>query len=158
MFKGTTICAVRRDGCTAIAGDGQVTMGENVIMKGTAISPDANIMGSARDLAPAIAKDPWAIGYASLQNVDAINREHFKIAPLKVDGNEPDEENLVNGRYPLVLPFIIMTSRRADPFVRVFLEFIYGQEGWDIIHARGYHPSFKPGDTKQIYVSEPLNP
>lgn len=36
MFKGTTICAVRRDGVTAIAGDGQVTMGESVIMKSTA--------------------------------------------------------------------------------------------------------------------------
>ena len=28
-FKGTTICAVKRDGVTAIAGDGQVTMGES---------------------------------------------------------------------------------------------------------------------------------
>lgn len=36
MFKATTICAVRRNGMTAIAGDGQVTMGESVIMKGTA--------------------------------------------------------------------------------------------------------------------------
>ena len=35
-FKGTTICAVRRNGLTAIAGDGQVTMGENVIFKTTA--------------------------------------------------------------------------------------------------------------------------
>ena len=35
-IKGTTICAVRRNGVTAIAGDGQVTMGESVIMKGTA--------------------------------------------------------------------------------------------------------------------------
>jgi ATP-dependent HslUV protease subunit HslV len=36
MFKGTTICAVRRGGVTAIAGDGQVTMGESVVMKATA--------------------------------------------------------------------------------------------------------------------------
>ena len=36
-FKGTTIVAVKRDGCTAIAGDGQVTMGEHVIMKGNAV-------------------------------------------------------------------------------------------------------------------------
>lgn len=36
MFKATTICAVRRNGVTAIAGDGQVTMGESVIMKGSA--------------------------------------------------------------------------------------------------------------------------
>ncbi len=35
-FRGTTICAVRRDGKTAIAGDGQVTMGENVVFKSTA--------------------------------------------------------------------------------------------------------------------------
>ena len=36
-FRGTTICAVKRDGITAIAGDGQVTMGEAVIFKNTAI-------------------------------------------------------------------------------------------------------------------------
>lgn len=33
MFKATTILAVRRDGKTAIAGDGQVTFGQNTVMK-----------------------------------------------------------------------------------------------------------------------------
>ena len=33
MFKGTTICAVKTDGGCAIAGDGQVTMSEHIIMK-----------------------------------------------------------------------------------------------------------------------------
>ncbi len=32
-FRGTTIVAVQRDGKTAIAGDGQVTMGETTILK-----------------------------------------------------------------------------------------------------------------------------
>ena len=36
-FRGTTICAVKRGGVTAIAGDGQVTMGESVVFKNTAI-------------------------------------------------------------------------------------------------------------------------
>ncbi len=35
-FHATTICAVKHAGHTAMAGDGQVTMGEKVIMKGTA--------------------------------------------------------------------------------------------------------------------------
>lgn len=35
-FTGTTICAVHKDGKTAIAGDGQVTMGESVVFKSTA--------------------------------------------------------------------------------------------------------------------------
>ncbi len=36
MFRGTTICGVKRDGHIAIAGDGQVTMGESVVFKSTA--------------------------------------------------------------------------------------------------------------------------
>ena len=35
-ITGTTICAVKRNGEIAMAGDGQVTMGESVVMKATA--------------------------------------------------------------------------------------------------------------------------
>lgn len=35
-FRGTTICAVKKNERIAIAGDGQVTMGENTIFKTTA--------------------------------------------------------------------------------------------------------------------------
>ena len=36
-IKGTTICAVKRNGKIAVAGDGQVTQGQSVIMKGNAV-------------------------------------------------------------------------------------------------------------------------
>ena len=36
IFRGTTICAVRRDGKTVVAGDGQVTMQNSVIFKNNA--------------------------------------------------------------------------------------------------------------------------
>ena len=36
-FRGTTICAVKRGGKTASAGDGQVTMGESVVFKNNAV-------------------------------------------------------------------------------------------------------------------------
>lgn len=36
MFRGTTICAVKRDGKIAIAGDGQVTMQNSIIFKNNA--------------------------------------------------------------------------------------------------------------------------
>ena len=36
-IKGTTICAVKRNGQIAVAGDGQVTQGQSVIMKGNAV-------------------------------------------------------------------------------------------------------------------------
>ena len=60
MFKGTTICAVKRDGVCAIAGDGQVTMGEATIMKTGAkkvrrIYNDKAIVGFAGTVADAFA-------------------------------------------------------------------------------------------------------
>lgn len=36
QFRGTTICAVKRNGQIAVAGDGQVTMGESVVFKNNA--------------------------------------------------------------------------------------------------------------------------
>lgn len=36
-LKGTTICAVKKNGKTAIAGDGQVTLGESVVFKNNAV-------------------------------------------------------------------------------------------------------------------------
>ena len=54
----TTICAVQHNGRSAMAGDGQVTMGESVIMKGTAkkirrIYHDEVIVGFAGGVADA---------------------------------------------------------------------------------------------------------
>lgn len=36
QFRGTTIVAVKKDGKTVIAGDGQVTMGQQIVLKGNA--------------------------------------------------------------------------------------------------------------------------
>ncbi len=57
-MRGTTICAVRKNGKIAVAGDGQVTMGESVIMKGTAkkvkrIYDDKVVIGFAGSVADA---------------------------------------------------------------------------------------------------------
>lgn len=57
-FEATTICAVRQHGHNAMAGDGQVTMGEKVVMKGTAhkvrrIYNDQVVVGFAGSVADA---------------------------------------------------------------------------------------------------------
>ncbi len=59
-FKGTTICAVKRNGETAIAGDGQVTLSESVIFKGNAVKvkriyDDKVVIGFAGSVADAFA-------------------------------------------------------------------------------------------------------
>jgi len=37
MFEATTILAIKKDGLMAIAGDGQVTFGQNIVMKNNAV-------------------------------------------------------------------------------------------------------------------------
>ena len=59
MIKGTTIIAVRKDGKAAIAGDGQITFGENTIMKHTTkkvrkIYNDSVLVGFAGSVADAL--------------------------------------------------------------------------------------------------------
>lgn len=59
-FKGTTICAVKKNGQTAIAGDGQVTMSQSVILKGNAVKVkriynEKVIMGFAGSVSDAFA-------------------------------------------------------------------------------------------------------
>ena len=57
-FRGTTICAVARDGEIAVAGDGQVTFGDNVIFKANAVKVkriynDSVVIGFAGSVADA---------------------------------------------------------------------------------------------------------
>ena len=59
-IRATTICAVKKDGVTAIGGDGQVTMGESVILKGNAkkvkrIYNDKVVVGFAGSVSDAFA-------------------------------------------------------------------------------------------------------
>lgn len=58
LFRGTTICAVKKDGKTVICGDGQVTMGQSVIFKNTAkkvrrVYNDKVVVGFAGSVADA---------------------------------------------------------------------------------------------------------
>ncbi|MBR2349646.1 MAG: ATP-dependent protease subunit HslV [Clostridia bacterium] len=60
VFRGTTICAVKRNGITAIGGDGQVTFGDKVIFKGNAVKvkrifDDKVVVGFAGSVSDAFA-------------------------------------------------------------------------------------------------------
>ncbi|NLZ25686.1 MAG: ATP-dependent protease subunit HslV [Clostridiales bacterium] len=74
-FRGTTICAVKRNGVTAVAGDGQVTMGESVILKGNAVKVKR------------IYNDKVVIGFAgSVSDAFALS-EKFEEMLQKYSGN-----------------------------------------------------------------------
>jgi len=68
QFHATTILGIRHNGKNAMAGDGQVTMGEQVIMKGTArkvrrIYNDEVLVGFAGSVADAFTLEEKFEGY-----------------------------------------------------------------------------------------------
>ena len=71
-LRGTTICAVRKNGKTAVAGDGQITMGQSVILKGTArkvrrIFNDKVVLGFAGSVVVSILLDTVLVkGFAAI--------------------------------------------------------------------------------------------
>ena len=74
----TTICSVRFNGKTAIAGDGQVTLGEKVIAKATArkirrIYHDRVIIGFAGGVADAVSLQDMLEGKLDLSETDVGN-------------------------------------------------------------------------------------
>lgn len=67
-IRGTTICGVKRNGKIAIAGDGQVTMGESIVMKNGArkvrrLYKDQVVIGFAGSVADAFTLSEKFEGY-----------------------------------------------------------------------------------------------
>lgn len=74
-FHSTTICAVKKDGRTVVAGDGQVTMGQNVIFKGNAVKVKR------------IYNDKVVIGFAGSVSDAFSMSERFEKMLQKYSGN-----------------------------------------------------------------------
>ena len=115
----TTIAAVRRNGHTAIAGDGKVTGGEKVIMKGTAekirpIYGGKVVVGFAGGVADAVTLQDWfekklELFQGNLQRSAVALAQKLEAMLIAMDGKElllisgngeviaPDEDVLAIG-------------------------------------------------------------
>ena len=122
VLDGTTIVAVKRDGKTVIAGDGQVTMGQSVVLKNNAVKVrrmynDKVVVGFAGSVADAFTLSARfeemlqkfsgnllrsAVELAQswrtdkfLRNLEAmmITADHEKVLIISGDGNVIDPED-----------------------------------------------------------------
>lgn len=80
---------------------------------------------------------PGAIGYVS---VDVISDS---VKTTSLNGAEPTEENIVTGAYVLSRPFVMATKgsiEEQNSIVRSFFEFVYSEQGTEIIKQIGLVP------------------
>ncbi len=94
----------------------------------------APTMGS---LVSKIIENKNAIGYASF---GITNQNTGKLIPLKVDGVEPTEANILNKSYYISRPLIIIKGGEFSKTEKIFVDLLKSEEGKKTIKEMGFIP------------------
>ncbi len=90
-----------------------------------------------------VASDADAIGYISLGNKDD------SVVALKIDGYEASVENIKNNTYKSFRPFIEISRKNTeDELVKAWFDFIYSDEGAQVIKECKLIPTDRDGNVK----------
>jgi phosphate transport system substrate-binding protein len=102
-----------------------------IIMKGAKIDPRGLVQDSNGSVREVIATSPDAIGYISLALVSE------KVRAIAVDGIFPTHENLADGKYSVVRPFLFLVRGEPEGEVKKFIDFTLGEQGQEVLSNEG---------------------
>ena len=99
--------------------------------------PQNHVYSSTGPIEEAIENNINAIG---MTGISSARKRDFKI--LKLDGKEPNYDNIRKGKYLLYRPLYVITDRDSEYKNEMdrFLEFAHSKEGRDIIRNNGVVP------------------
>jgi len=106
----------------------ELVMGKTRIYSG-AITEDSN--GTVREI---VAHDPASIGFISLGLVNS------QVRALALDGAAASDENIRNGSYRLVRPFLFLSRGQPTGLAKEFIDFVLSDEGQALIEKEGLLP------------------
>jgi phosphate transport system substrate-binding protein len=106
----------------------ELVMGKTRIFRG-AITEDSN--GTVREI---VAHDPASIGFISLGLVNE------QVRSLDLDGVAANDENILNGRYKLVRPFLFVSRGEPTGLAKEFVDFVLSDEGQALVKKEGLLP------------------
>ncbi len=107
------------------------------VMKDAQIREDAIQSPSMGALVTKVIENKDAIGYASF---GMVNQNAGKLIPLKVDGVEATEENIVNGTYKISRPLIVVKKGELTPEQKAFMDIVTSEKGAETIEKMGFVP------------------
>lgn len=119
-------------------GGGAHEVFQKSIMGDVQVREDAIQSPSMGALVTKIIENKDAIGYASF---GMVNQNVGKLIPLKVDGIEPTEENIVNGSYKVSRPLIVVKRGELTSEQKAFMDFVLSDKGSAIIAKMGFVPT-----------------
>jgi phosphate transport system substrate-binding protein len=106
----------------------ELVMGKTRISRG-AITEDSN--GTVREI---VAHDPAAIGFISLGLVNS------QVRALALDGAAANDDNIRNGSYRLVRPFLFVSRGEPTGLAKQFVDFVLSDQGQALVKEEGLLP------------------
>ncbi|MEG1642109.1 MAG: phosphate ABC transporter substrate-binding protein [Synergistaceae bacterium] len=104
------------------------------VINKSVIAPSTNIVNSNGAMKTAIAKDKNSIGYVGIGHIDKTVK-----API-LEGMKASQENAAKGTYTVVRSLYMNTKGTPNKLTQLFIDYIYSQEGAEIIKESGYIP------------------
>ncbi|MBI3914813.1 MAG: phosphate ABC transporter substrate-binding protein [Chloroflexi bacterium] len=108
-------------------GSGTRAAFESLAMLGKRVTRAALVLSSDEAIVEYVATHPTAIGYVSLNALEA------RVHPLAIDDIPISRENIENQTYPYTRPLNLVASLEPELIVREFLDFAQSSEGQKII-------------------------
>lgn len=118
-------------------GGGASEVFDKVVMKGTPISASALQIPSMGALAAKVMDNTDAIGYVSS---GLVNQNPDKITALSVDGIAPTVQNIVDGKYKIGRPLLLVTKDKLDAKEKQFIDYLQSDKGLSVVEDLGYIP------------------
>lgn len=100
---------------------------EIVIGDDSRISDRAITQSSNGAIKTTVANDVNSIGFLSIGFIES------DVKPIKVNGVEATEENILNETYKITRPFIYLTKGEPDGEVKKYIDFVLSPEGQEIV-------------------------
>lgn len=126
---GQITCITREEGSGTRSAFEEMVMGEE-----TEIAPDAIVQDSTGAARTIVAGDRNAIAYVSLGMVTP------EVVALNLDGVEPTHETVIDGRYKITRPFLLLTKGEPSPQAKAYLDYVLGPECQAMVSEEGYIP------------------
>lgn len=110
------------------------------VLKDEEYATSALLMPSNQAIVEGLKQDTSGIGYIGL----AYANDEIKVIPVKKDDNSegvmPSLETINAGDYPVSRPLFLYTAGDPDGVVKLYMDFIMGQEGQSIVEEIGFIP------------------
>jgi phosphate transport system substrate-binding protein len=104
---------------------------EDRVMQTRAVTRNAVLKASAKDVIDFVANTPGAIGYAPLSHLDD------RVKVIAVEGIVPNAQTAANGEYVLSAPLYVIARSEPQGDLREFMAWLLGDPGQTLLSQAG---------------------